>query len=189
MSSISKRIRKAAKWVPSSRSRRTQGAAATHRYIEIGRFHRNLPNAERYVLELFKTRYPGAFLPKVREEVFRAGDGKNAFEISFRAAVQQARERGTAESLRSYLNGNDPYFVFTMSVAADGEGPTIQLGFAGQQLKLQVPMRQGLIEAELTDDILEHRRRASECSLKGSDSVSGHRDALQRILAQLVRPG
>jgi hypothetical protein len=128
-----------------------------------------MPNAEAYVLELFRTCHPKATLPSVRDQVFRAGSGQNLFQISFQEAVTEARERGTAECLRSFLSGNDPYFVFTIVSTFDGEGPSFDLGFAAQHLKLAAPMRQGSIETELTEDILEHRRAASRHSLTDHD--------------------
>jgi hypothetical protein len=149
-------------WVPAQ-------PGASHQFIRIGRYHRNLGNAEAYVLNLFRQGDPVATLAKIRDGSFRAGSIDSRFEVSFKDAVRDARERGTAENLRSFLNGNDRYFVFTLAMSVDGEGTTMQLGFAGQTMSLNTPMRQGSIEAELTEDILEHRRRASANSLKGHD--------------------
>jgi len=172
MSSLTRRVRKSSAWVRhdiADRSARTSPVVPGHRFIDIGRYHRNLKNAEEYVLRLFQQRDPSAYLPKVREQVLREGEGKNRFEVSFRAAVQEARETGTAESLWSYLNGGDPYFTFTMGIAGGAEGASMKVGFAGQELTLAAPMRQMSIETELTQDILDHRRIASEFSIQEHD--------------------
>lgn len=171
MGSVLKRVRKNSQWAHSRpvTSSIQHNCDGVHRYITIGRYHRNLANAEQYVLNLFRSLDPTATVPMVHDRVFRDANGQKAFEVSFRAAVQDARERGTAENLWSYLNGNDPYFVFTIGSSMDGEGLTLEIGFAGQKLKLEAPMRQGSVELELTEDILEHRRQASLHSLKGHD--------------------
>jgi hypothetical protein len=147
----------------------TASPAAGHRFIEIGKYHRNEKNAEEYVLELFRKRAPSAALPEVRTRMFREGEGENLFEISFRTATTEARERGSAEGLRTYLNNPDPDFPFTIGMSSDVEGPSFKVTFASQEMTLNAPMRQQLIEGELTDDILEHRRNASAHSTHGED--------------------
>lgn len=144
-------------------------APAGHQYIIIGKYHRNLSNAESYAADLFRQADDQLTAQNLMGTVLRLNLGEKDFVLKYDEAVRTARARGTVENLRSLLNGSDPYFVFTMSMAASGEGPSFQLGFAGQKLKLEAPMRQGSIEAELTDDILEHRRIASRSSAKDSD--------------------
>jgi hypothetical protein len=169
MSNRLRKLQKKAALPPSPLSWVPAEPGTAHQFIRIGRYHRNLPNAEAYVLNLFQQGDPSATLAKIRDGAFRAGSGNSRFEVAFKEAVRDAREQGSAENLRSFLNGGDRYFVFTMGMSVDGEGTTMQLGFAGQTMSLAAPMRQGSIEAELTDDILEQRRRASANSLKGHD--------------------
>jgi hypothetical protein len=140
-----------------------------HQYIRIGKYHRNPTNAEAYVLGLFRQGNPQLSPAEARGSTFQVTTSDKTFEVQHRDALIAARQTGTVENLRSFLNRNDPYFVFTMGIAADGEGPSVELGFAGQKLKLECPMRQMAIEAELTADILDHRRKASEFSLQGYD--------------------
>ncbi len=148
---------------------RTRPSPSGHQYISIGKYHRNQTNAESYVADLFRQADPNLKTATLKGTIFSRDLGGKQFVLGYDEAVRTARMSGTVENLRSLLNGNDPYFVFTKSMAASGEGPSFELGFAGQKLKLDAPMRQGSIEAELTDDILEHRRLASETSTKDSD--------------------
>lgn len=144
---------------------RTRG----HRFIDIGRYHRNERNAEAYVLALVKELDPSARLDAVRGRILAFGEREHRFEVNFREAVESARIRGTAEALRTYVNGADPYFPFSVGVTTDGEGPTIGVGFAGKELKLAAPMRQFAIEDELADDVLEHRRKCTEHAVAAGD--------------------
>lgn len=141
----------------------------SHRYISIGRYHRNSVEAQSYVSEMFRQADPRLTANNLSGSVISADLGQKQFVVKFEDAVRNARETGTAENLRTFLNGNDPYFVFTMSLSASGEGPSFELGFAGQKMKLEAPMRQGSVELELTEDILEQRRTASLYSAKDYD--------------------
>lgn len=156
-----KQVRRAAAISPSGATAPGKVVSA-HQYITIGRYHRNLANAEVYVIDLFRSSHSGISLNDARSSTLRSGNDKEKFEVNFNAAVKDARERGTAEVLRSFLNGRDPYYTFEMSMSADGEGTSIELGFAGQKLSLPTPMRQGSIEDELTEDVLRHRQLACE---------------------------
>jgi hypothetical protein len=169
MSSVLRKIAKNSRLHGSPKPLREQQTGAGHRFIQIGRYHRNQQNAEKYALDLFRKLDPSVRSPKSDDLIIRSGEGADMFEASFREAVTQARERGSAEALRVYTNGPEPYFGPAISISADGEGPTIELALASHKMKLKTPMRQGSVEIELTEDILEHRRKASEMSLKGHD--------------------
>jgi hypothetical protein len=124
--------------------------------------------------------FPGEDVARLRNKTFEIGNGEHRTRVSYNDAVQTAMARGSAESLYTLASAGDEYYVFGTSVSSSGEGGRLGLGQAGHKLELGAPMRMGLVEEELTDDILEHRLRASEHSLKDNNDyrmVSCHFNA------------
>jgi hypothetical protein len=135
--------------------------------LEIGRYHRNEQNAEQFTLGLFKQLRPGIELPEARRFIYRADLGGKMFEISFRDALNDARETGTVQTLRSYLYA-DPYFPMTVGIMGGVKGLRITIKNAlGETIETGGAMRNVAVEEEFTGDILEHRRQACETSVEG----------------------
>jgi hypothetical protein len=160
-----------------------------HRYIAIEPQHLGKQRAQEHVDGLLRRIFPGEDVARLRNKTFEIGNGERRTSVTYNDAVQMAMARGSAESLYTLANAGDEYYVFGTSVSYSGEGPRLGLGQAGHTLELGAPMRMGMVEEELTDDILEHRLRASEHSLKDNNDyrmVSCHYNASCAIVEAFI---
>lgn len=150
-----------------------EATSSGHQFVVLGKYHRNQQNAEDYVDALFQQAASEGFVHELPngKKMVKADRGSDAvpFVVEYLWAVSMARETGTVETLRTLLNRNDPYFVFTLGLAGDGEGAEFNLTFAGRSMMLKSPGRQMAIESELTDDILQHRIGAAGHSRVGTE--------------------
>lgn len=138
-----------------------------HRFLEIGRYHRNEADAERYVLALLRRINPGVRARDWKHQEIRIAVGDRTSTHRFGELVRLARETGTAGRVRESLDMADPFFGGTISMATSTEGITIGRTYAGYKVSLRGPARSYPVEDELTQDILVLRRRACEASGDG----------------------
>ena len=135
-----------------------------HRFLEIGRYHRNENDAERYVLALLRRLNPAVRSRdwKHKEIQIRVGDWTSTHRFS--EFVRLARETGSVGSLSTTLDMSDSFFGGTFSMAVNTEGINLDTKYAGYEVSLRGPARSYPVEDELTQDILVLRRRACEAS-------------------------
>lgn len=133
-----------------------------HRYLSIDRYHRNQRDADAFVIELLTARPSKLSKNQLRKSSFTL-PGEKPMTFSFDELKKQARETGTADTLRSYLCRNDPFFPFSFSMATDAP-VSMNMKYAGHEVTVTAPARIAPIETELCDDVLFYRRAACEHS-------------------------
>ena len=135
-----------------------------HRFLKIGRYHRNARDAERYVLDLLRRVNPAVRARDWKRQEIVITVGNKTTRTRFGELVRLARETGAAGVVRARLDSLDPFFGGTFSMAVNSEGMTIGTQYAGYSVSLRGPARSYPVEDELTEDILVLRRRACEAS-------------------------
>lgn len=142
--------------------------ADTHRYLQIGRYHRNEAAADKFVLDLLRPRFPGVGRNQLRKQTFNLHYGKGPFTQSFQELKQQARETGTIQH-RRLLVGDDQFFPQPLSIAVGGAvkglNMKVKASYAGHSAEFEAPMRINMIEEDLCDDILAWRRASCATSV------------------------
>jgi hypothetical protein len=147
--------------------------AGAHQFIKVGRYHRNERAAEEYAFGLFREIDPEITLERARITVKSFDLGGKIYKVSFAEVVRMARERGTAESLRGYLNVGEAHFPLSLASAIDDSGITVTIGQLGETTRTMVgPTRLSSIELDFADDILAFRRLASESSYYDNDGFA-----------------
>ena len=132
-----------------------------HRYLKIGKFHRNDRDAEEHLLALLRPHHRGRTDKELKATVFDLEFGKGPNPRPFRDLHRETRERGCVAWLRAQLIGQDYFFPGGVEFAV-GEGMNVKAHYAAQSVDLVGPMRVWGIEDELCDDILHFRRAACE---------------------------
>jgi hypothetical protein len=135
-----------------------------HRFLEIGRYHRNEEAAHRHLLAVLRKALPN--LPTRELKRVAINVGKKA--TSYDELKREVRETGTASSLWPILGGQDPHFPPQIDIATPSSGFHVELELGGHKTGFQGPMRAGPIELELCEDIISFRREACEQSDDGS---------------------
>ncbi len=140
-----------------------------HRYIELDKYHRSQQNSEEYVRALIREMQDGGWRMTLRDGVYVIHSEPKETHFNLRETIETIRSTGTSSVLRGLANSSDPMFPIEIEMAASGEGPNFTFKVVGQELTLRAPGCIGLVEVELTNDILEHRRQVSQHSTKDSD--------------------
>lgn len=124
-----------------------------HMFLQLGRFHLNPRDAEKYVLDELQQLAPGRSRNSWKDsEVTITTNGKPSTH-HFRSLVREARERGYAIPLQRATDTGDAYFGGRFGLSTNSEGLDLGSTVAGEAAHAKGPASSYMVEVALTEDI------------------------------------